>query len=249
MYSKILIISDNVILCNKFDSIISGLNLDIDYHFAISPYSNFNQFKTLFVKDLKVYDLKKDTDVLDIIGNYDLVFSLHCKQLFPKKLVSQVKCINIHPGYNPINRGWYPQVFAIINDLEVGATIHEIDDMLDHGPIIARLKVEKSNLDTSEELYNKIVDAEIELIKENISSIIKDNYITELPEEEGNLYLKKDFNFLCKIDLNEKLTTREFIDKFIALTHGDFNNAYYIDTLTGKKIFVRITLEEDNKTN
>ncbi|WP_298556293.1 dTDP-4-amino-4,6-dideoxyglucose formyltransferase [uncultured Algibacter sp.] len=243
MYSKILIISDNIFLCNKFEAIISALNLDIEYHFAISPYSNFKQFKSLFVQDLKIYDLTKEADVGKIIGNYDLVFSLHCKQLFPKEMVSQVKCINIHPGYNPINRGWYPQVFAIINDLEVGATIHEIDELLDHGPIIARLKVEKSNLDTSEKLYNKIVNAEITLIEENLRSIIENKYVTFLPEQEGVLYLKKDFNEVCKLDLDEMLTTRKLINKLRALTHGDFKNAYYIDESTGKKVFIKIELE------
>jgi len=36
----------------------------------------------------------------------------------------------------------------------------------------------------------------------------------------------------------------EHIDLLRALTHGGFNNAYFIDD-KGKKIFVRLSLEKD----
>lgn len=244
MYNKVLIISDNLVLCQKFIEITNDLNInDATWSFAISPYSNIVDFKKSLEKTIKVYNLNEEKNIDEIISSYDLVFSMHCKQIFPDKMVNGIKCINIHPGYNPINRGWFPQVFAIMDDLPIGATIHEIDCELDHGPIIARKFVEKSELDTSGTLYNKIIDAEIILIKENLISILKKEYITFLPENEGNLYLKKDFDKLCKLDLEEMLTIRELINKLRALTHGDYKNAFYIDSFTGKKVYVKMTLE------
>ena len=58
-----------------------------------------------------------DLDVLDDewMRHYKVGISAHCKQIFPAKLVENVRCYNIHPGYNPYNRGWFPQVFSIIN--------------------------------------------------------------------------------------------------------------------------------------
>ena len=70
-------------------------------------------------------DLKQATD--DFFGRYDLFLSLHCKQLFPQALVDSRRCINVHPGFNPYNRGWYPQVFSILNKYPAGVTIHEIE--------------------------------------------------------------------------------------------------------------------------
>lgn len=61
---------------------------------------------------------KKDFN--HIIRTYDLVFSLHCKKIFPKVLTDSVRCINIHPGYCPYNRGIYPHVFSIINGRPAG---------------------------------------------------------------------------------------------------------------------------------
>ena len=244
MFENVLIISDNLLISKRFYDILKDLNLaDVKFNIAISPFSNRLEFEKIFGTDIKILDLKDASIIEEIIDTYDLVLSLHCKQIFPLQMVNNLKCINIHPGYNPINRGWYPQVFSIINNTPIGATIHEIDNELDHGPIIARKYVLKSSVDTSETLYNKIVDAEIDLIKENIISILNNGYSTFSPESEGELHLKKDFKRLCELDLNEKSTLLETINKLRALTHGDFKNAYFIDPETQKKVFVSINLE------
>ena len=243
MYKNVLIISDNFYLSKKFLEIIEEKKIpSCHFTFSISPFSKKEEFIISNSIDVKVFDLKKVEDINIIKNNYDLIFSIHCKQIFPAELIDNIKCINIHPGFNPINRGWYPQVFSIINNYAVGATIHEIDEKLDHGNIIAREFVVKSNFDTSETLYNKIVAKEIELLNENLENIILNRYTTTRPEGEGNLYLKKDFNNLLELNLEEKTTIGELINRLRALTHGEYNNAYFYDFETKKKIFVGINL-------
>ena len=244
MYSNILIISDNIYLSKQFNMIATVEKLkNTNITFSTSSFSNLEDFSKALNVEVLVYDLKKDNIIDEIITRYDLVFSIHCKQLFPEKMVKSIKCINIHPGYNPINRGWYPQVFAIVNEQIIGATIHEIDVKLDHGPIIARTLVEKTVIDTSGSLYDRILETEILLLKQNLASIINNSYTTFMPEIEGELMLKKDFNNLCKLDLEEEMSTKQFIDKLRSLTHGDFKNAYFIDPETKKKVHVSINLE------
>lgn len=245
MLNKVLIISDNTYLCKKFQRIIEDLSIiNSSFKFATSPFSNIKDFGDI---DIVVYDLKNDNHIQEIISNFNLVFSIHCKQIFPSKLVNTIKCINIHPGYNPINRGWYPQVFSIINDLKIGATIHEIDDKLDNGNIIVREEVVKYNYDTSESLYNRILEKEIDLLYRYLPKIIMNQYDTIVPEIDGNLYLKKDFQDLLEIDLDEKYRAGDLINKLRALTHGDFKNAYFVDKETGKKIFIGIQLKKENE--
>lgn len=247
MFNKILFISDNSFLLSKVDEILfEKRNNSFSFTYAISPFSNKKNFTKL---NVVVYDLKSKEDIKEIIENYNLIISIHCKQLFPPSLVQNIKCINVHPGYNPINRGWYPQVFSIINDLPIGATIHEIDDKLDHGKIIARSFVPKYDYDTSETLYMRIIEKELTLFKLYIDKIINNNYETISPEDEGNLYLKKDFNNLLELDLDETTTVGNLINRLRALTHGAYNNAYFIDKKSGKKVFVGVKLkfDEDEK--
>lgn len=246
MFKNVLIISDNLSLCKQFYSIIEKKKIGTtQFTFSTSPFTNVDTFIVADNINTKVFNLKDQTAIDEIIATYDLVFSIHCKQIFPADLVTKVKCINVHPGYNPINRGWYPQVFAIINDYQIGATIHEIDAELDNGHIIARAFVNKEVYDTSETLYNKVIAKEIELLEEYLDSILANNYEAFAPESESNLFLKKDFNQLLHLDLNEETTVGKVIDKLRALTHGSYSNAYFIDEKSGRKIYVGIQLKQE----
>lgn len=246
MYNKILIVSDNLSLCKEVKNLFVKRNISVD--FSCSPFSDAASFEKELKEKISVFNLKNIDDINKIIQTYDLVISIHCKQIFPEQLVNNVKCINVHPGYNPINRGWYPQVFAIINNNKIGATIHEIDNLLDHGPIIDRDFVNAHIYDTSGTLYNKILKLEIELLDKNLDNILENNYKTIIPENAGNLYLKKDFNNLCHIDLNEEGRFIDFINRLRALTHFEFKNAYFIDPETKEKVYIslNITNEREN---
>ena len=237
-YKNILIITDNACIAERFEKEVLSIVKynDIEIRFCCSPFSNKKDFKNLNC-DVRVADLRDKNTIESLILSKDLILSIHCKQIFPKLLVNSVKCINVHPGYNQINRGWYPQVFAIIKDLDIGATIHEIDEYLDHGAIIARAKVEKFEYDTSLSLYNRVVEKELELLMDNIDSIFNNTYDLFSPEEEGELNLKKDFSSMCELDLDEQLSMRDALKRLRGLSHGDYMNAYYIDNV-GNKIYV-----------
>lgn len=243
-HKNVLVLSDNSYLCIEASKIINEL-IDASYKvkFAVSPKSDIKSFLPIEVEKI---NLRNQSEVSSIISIYGLIISIHCKQLFPKELVNCVRCVNIHPGYNPINRGWYPQVFSIINDTPIGATIHEIDEELDHGNIIAREFVEKSVADTSLNLYDKISRTELTLFRKHIKSIFENSYKTIKPENEGHLYLKKDFNELCKIELDERTTYKACIDRLRALTHGEYLNAYFIDNVSGEKIYIKLELIKSN---
>lgn len=240
---SVLIISDNPFLCKSVYAILQDTEYDTyTFTYATGKQADLRMFEPVSTRRL---DLRSADDVDFIIKNYELVISLHCKQLFPKKLVDTVRCINIHPGYNPVNRGWYPQVFAILHNLPVGATIHEIDYQLDHGNIIDREFVEKNDSDNSFTLYNKILAREIELFRKNIKSILENNYKAYPPETEGNLFLKKDFEALCRLDMEQMGTFRDFYNLLRALSHGDFKNAYFIDETTHKKVYLSLNIEPE----
>jgi methionyl-tRNA formyltransferase len=238
-YNKVLIVSDNHFLVRSFKMLVRELHLP-EEHFQYCCTSGKMELES---EDLRKVDIKKE--YRKVIDNFDLVISLHCKQIFPRELVNEIKCVNVHPGLNPFNRGWYPQVFSIINKLPIGATIHEMDELIDHGKIIAQQQVPVNSWDTSLDVYNRVLEAEIELLRKNLSRILEDNYIPTSPQQEGNYNSIDDFNRLLEIDLNKKKLTSELIDELRALTHGEFRNAYFIDPTTGKKVFVKLKLDPE----
>lgn len=245
-FKSVLVLSDNEAIIKSFIEIIqNNPELSDNRTFRFACYLLNNALKNQQIADYVVEPLDIKQNYADVIKNHDLVISAHCKQIFPAELIRKVKCINIHPGYNPHNRGWYPQVFSILNGKPLGATIHEIDEELDHGKIIDREAVEVLISDTSLEAYNRVQQKEIELMKRSLPQILNDNYQTFAPEEEGNINFKKDFNALREIKLDEQVSYREAIDRLRALTHPPFRNGYFVDPETGDKIWIQIILERD----
>jgi len=242
---KVLVVIDNII---QYDRIKSIVNLkdrkDVSFIFRHSVIKSAIWEHEDFINSTNsVINVKEE--LIFILNNFDLVISVHCFQLFPEELVKNLRCINIHPGYNPDNRGWYPQVFAIINDLSIGATIHEMDEKLDNGHIICRKFVDKYIWDTSLSVYNRVLEAEMELLESNFNNIIDNVYQAVPPESKGNIFYKKDFNDLCLLKLDQEGTFLDFYNHLRALSHGSYKNAYFIDKESGKKVFIKLEIEHE----
>jgi dTDP-4-amino-4,6-dideoxyglucose formyltransferase len=242
--TRLLVVSENQELCLFLQSEINRKflqsSLQVDF-----CYTSLNRSPQSMIEfGASKIDVKDNATIERIIANYDLVFSLHCKQIFPKRLVEGISCINFHPGFNPHNRGWFPQVFSLINGLPVGATVHLMDAEVDHGSIIAQKPVNIEPSDTSFEVYRKIIEAEKVLISENITSIVEGTYSSFNPASEGNFNNFRDFQKLCRLQLDSVDTLQNHINLLRATSHGDFRNAFFLDK-KNRKYFVKILIEPE----
>lgn len=241
MLNPILVISDNPTVFNKFYERCQRFDSIFDFTFGTTCLKQ----RLEYVKEVQLFDLNDETKIDYIIDNFKLVISLHCKQIFPESLIDRVLCVNIHPGYLPLNRGWYPHVFSIIKGIDAGATIHKITKFVDKGPIIAREKVDQYAWDTSKSLYDRIIRKEIELIERHLPDIISGSFNTFWPENEDSYYFsKQDYEKLKILDLNEIAPQREIINYLRAMSHGEYKNTYFIDTTSGEKVFLSLNLEK-----
>lgn len=242
---RVLVVTDHLVFYESFKKIVARKkikNAKFSYR-----YSYFNEeFASKFRHSSLLRTINVNANQKEIVQKYDLVICLHPKQVFPKRLVDNIRCVGIHPGLNPYNRGWFPHVFSIFNGLPTGATLFVMDEKIDHGPIIAQKEIEIYPYDTSSSLHKRVLKAEIELLDKNIERIIKNNYTARKPKKEGNLNYKKNFEKMCRIDLNKKGTFRDFLNLLRALSYEGYKNGYFIDPKTGKKIYVKIDLELEN---
>lgn len=242
---NIFVVTDNRFIYNNFKLIIdTKKELSVNYY--CSPKSKKSFSDEIKNELITPKHLKNNSNYF--IDKYEMGISCHSKQIFPNLLVNTLNCINIHPGLNPFNRGWYPQVFSMINGLPAGATIHVMDEEIDHGDIIIQAGVDIKATDTSLTLYNRIQAIEIELLKNNIDNIFSGKFLTKAPINEGNYNSIKDYKNICEIDLDKKVTMKEAINYLRAMTHPPYKNSYFIDG-NGKKIFLSIELEEEQSRN
>ena len=236
---KICVFTDNSYIYEGFSALLPRFK-EHTFDFFYSPwnraFSPRENFRPLRLKD----------QGRDFYESYDLFLSLHSKQLFPTELVENHLCINVHPGLNPFNRGWFPQVFSILNGLPCGVTIHKMDAELDHGPILWQEEVPLLASDTSKDIYDRILKKELELLENHLGDLLAGNYsLTPMPHE-GSINYKADFDALCRIDRDEPATYGAVIDRLRALTHAPYENAYFIDD-DGKKVYVGIILRKEDE--
>ena len=239
---KVCVVTDNLYIYERCADLLRRKPQDAEFYFY---YATWNYaFREKFGENGGMRPIKLREQGDEFFNAYDLFISLHCKQLFPDKMVTEHTCINVHPGLNPYNRGWFPQVFGIMNHMPIGVTIHKMDTELDHGPILYQRELTLGADETSKDVYERILATEMELMEEHLEDILTGNYTLTPMSGEGNINYKQDFDALCEIDRDKPATYGEVIDFLRAMTHQPYKNAYFYDA-DGKKVYVGIELEKE----
>jgi Formyl transferase len=90
--------------------------------------------------------------------------SVHYQQIIPTAVLERYDGLwNLHPGFLPWGRGFYPAFWALWEGSRAGATLHEITPQLDAGPIVEQLEVAVLPDDTGGSLHARVQAAEHEL--------------------------------------------------------------------------------------
>ena len=93
--------------------------------------------------------------------------SVHYPKILGQSLISRYsKIYNIHPGFLPWGRGFYPVFWAMWEETPAGATIHEIVAKVDQGPIVDQIPVEYYPHDTGYTLFSRVRYAEKQLFSQ-----------------------------------------------------------------------------------
>ena len=117
----------------------------------------------------------------------DLICLAGFMKMLPQNIVKhyEYKILNIHPGLLPEfgGKGFYGTRVheAVINTgkRESGATVHFVDEIYDHGPIILQKKVEVMETDTPESLAARVLKLEHELFPEVVKAFCENKIIME----------------------------------------------------------------------
>lgn len=136
---------------------------------------------------------------------------------------------NIHPG-PPWVRGIYPSVFALYDGIETfGATLHELTEAVDAGPIVAvedapiRPEMDRLALET---LARKLVTDLLRRTAEDL--VTSDAPLPHLQDAawSGPAWTKKDFDALCR--LPDGIDETEWRRRHRAVGEGP-NHALFIE--------------------
>lgn len=177
--------------------------------------------------------------------NLDYIFGIHFPFIVPKEVldIPEIGFLNLHPAYLPYNKGWHTPSWAILEGTPYGATLHFMDEALDAGDIVHQKKMEVSQAETADSLYQKVLNLEFQVFKEAFPDILNLRPGRTPQREGGTSHAKKDLQSMREIDLNEKIEPLELIDRLRALSTNQTSETAFF-RIGNKKIGVKIQLFE-----
>ncbi len=130
--------------------------------------------------------------------NYEaaqIAFSVHYNRILSQHVLEKYqKAYNLHPGYLPWGRGYYPIFWALWEKTPAGATLHEMAEKVDTGPIVAQTQVTFAEYETGHAVFLRVREAEKALFKEYHGKILAREEIESFPQPAGGTFhTKKEF--------------------------------------------------------
>ncbi len=124
----------------------------------------------------------------------DLALLFAYGEIIPKELLEIPKYgfWNVHPSLLPKYRGASPVAYPLIKgDRETGVTLIQMDEKVDHGPIIIQKKVSILPKEKRNELTDRLADIAFELFKQKVSELATEGKIdVQNQDESGVSYTK-----------------------------------------------------------
>jgi methionyl-tRNA formyltransferase len=152
----------------------------------------------------------------------DLIVSVQFHQILKMEHIHKAKdiAVNYHMAPLPEYRGCNQFSYAIINqDTEFGTTLHQLEEGIDCGAIIAERRFPISNDIFVQELYNKTFHETQQLFKETFKSLLEGTYTlrsqSEFKDRKNSIHYRNDIHKLKNIDWR---WPKERIERYIRAT-------------------------------
>jgi methionyl-tRNA formyltransferase len=170
-----------------------------------------------------------------------VAFSVHYPRIIRPHLIARYRNIyNLHPGYLPWGRGFYPVFWALWENTPAGATLHEITAGVDEGPVVGQIQVDYDEADTGGSLHEGVRMAEEQLFRDFWPSISAGRPLpaVEQPQSGGSAHLKKEFFELKQQARWEEMTASELVKLVRCLSFPGYSGLEI--TLGGKRFALNL---------
>ncbi len=176
----------------------------------------------------------------------DYMLSVHFPLLVPKEVleIPRLGVLNLHPAYLPFNRGWHTATWAILDGSKIGATLHFMSEGVDTGDIVARREVVVRPEDTADVLYQRVLEAELEMFKEAWPAVVSGDY-ERLEQDlcEGSSHQRRDLeeSGVRRIDVDAEVRAGELLRRLRGLTTNRVEEAAYFEE-GGSRYLVQVKI-------
>jgi methionyl-tRNA formyltransferase len=151
--------------------------------------------------------------------------------------------INFHPSLLPYNRGKNYNFWCLVEQAPYGVTLHLIDEGIDTGPILFQREIAYDWTDTGGSLFFKAKVEIVDLFIQHYPAIRTLDWVAK-PQiaSEGSTHLAKEMQAASILNLDEKISVRELLNKLRARTFPGYPACSFEDQ--GKRYEVRLSINE-----
>jgi len=152
--------------------------------------------------------------------------SVHYKDKISNEIIDQYDAIyNCHPGFLPYGKGMHPVFWALYDNEPAGASIHEMTDDIDEGPIVSRVQVPYDDIDTGMSLMYRVLMAERILYVELVSMLVKGRRPKAVEQlNGGSFHFARDILELKKPEYYNSLTSSQYEKLRRCLVYRNMSN-------------------------
>jgi methionyl-tRNA formyltransferase len=149
--------------------------------------------------------------------------------------------VNFHPALLPVNRGWYPHVWSIVDGSPTGVTLHAIDATADTGPVWAQREVPLTPYDTAGTIYARLQDEIVDLFREVWPDIVAGT-IEPVPQDDARAvyHERSEVDALDELRLDDVMRVGDVIDRLRARSFGSRGFAWY--GVDGERVYANLRL-------
>lgn len=182
----------------------------------------------------------------------DYVLGIHFPLIVPKTVLELPRegVLNLHPAYLPFSRGWHNSVWAMLERVPYGATLHFMSEILDGGDIVHQKTLEITPEDTANSFYRRAVQLELDVFKEAWPTLVARTY-HRTPQDPcaGTTHRSSELYSpdVQRIEPNAMMRATDLLDKLRALTSNRVEEAAYIE-LAGKRYRYQVTITAEEIT-
>ncbi|MGA7326060.1 MAG: formyltransferase family protein [Rhodomicrobium sp.] len=149
---------------------------------------------------------------------------------------------NTHPSLLPHNRGTHPNFWALVEQAPFGVTLHQVNEAIDSGPIVAQHRIPYDWTDTGETLYSKAKAAIFKLFVETYPKL-RLGEIPSIPQDLslGSFHRSSELDPASRFDLDGKYTARDILNRLRARTFRGHPACWFEDNGETFEVRVEIT--------
>ena len=168
--------------------------------------------------------LKKEKAEIFVLGWWPYIL--------PKSIISLATkaCLNCHPSYLPFSRGKHYYFWNFVDEVPAGASIHIVDEQIDHGPICFQSTFETSWEDNAFSMVKKSRDSLVALYKQHFDEITSLTFAQHPNDtKSGKKHFAKELRENTKIDLEGTYKAKQLLNILRGCAGFPKNWAYFDD--------------------